>query len=91
MFLKKGKQVKPSTHVFDSLFFCLPRDFVQKAKSRGKKTKEIPRRRLKLARIERYLQLKYTVSAPEKISICLIRDRMESSGNDDVSIDHARK
>ena len=52
MFLKKGNQVKPSTHVFDSFFFfCLSRDFVQKAKSRGKKRKEIPRRRLSSSRV----------------------------------------
>ena len=51
MFLKKGNQVKPSTYVFDSFFFCLPRDFVQKAKSRGKKRKEIPRRRLSSSRV----------------------------------------
>ena len=29
----------------------------------------------------KYLQLKYTLSIPEKISICLIRGRMESLGN----------
>ena len=34
--------------------------------------------------IEKYLQLKYAVSTPEKISICLIRGRNESLGNDDV-------
>ena len=34
----------------------------------------------------RTLQLKYTVSMPEKISICLNRGREESVGNDDVSI-----
>ena len=33
----------------------------------------------------------YTVSLPEKISICLIRGRTESLGNDDVSVVHARK
>ena len=38
-----------------------------------------------------YLQLKYTVSVPEKISICLNREREESVGNDDVSIVCARK
>ena len=41
--------------------------------------------------IEKYLQLKYAVSTPEKISICLIRGRNESLGNDDVSIVHSRK
>ena len=41
--------------------------------------------------IEEYLQSKYTVSMPEKISICLIRGRMESLDNDDVSIVYARK
>ena len=38
-----------------------------------------------------YLQLKYTVSMPEKISICLNRGREESVGNDDVSTVCARK
>ena len=38
-----------------------------------------------------YLQLKYIVSMPEKISICLNRGREESLGNDDVSIVCARK
>ena len=37
-------------------------------------------------RTKKYLQLKYTVSMPEKISICLNRGREESGGNDDVSI-----
>ena len=31
------------------------------------------------------LQLKYTVSIPEKMSTCLIRGRTESLGNSDVS------
>ena len=35
--------------------------------------------------------MKYTFSMPEKISICLNRDREESVGNDDVSIVRARK
>ena len=35
--------------------------------------------------------MKYTVSIPEKISICLNRGREESVGNDDVSIVRARK
>ena len=35
--------------------------------------------------------MKYTVSMPEKISICLNRGREESVGNDDVSIVSARK
>ena len=39
----------------------------------------------------RTLQLKYTVSMPEKISICLNRGREESVGNDDVSIVCASK
>ena len=39
----------------------------------------------------KYLQLKCTVSMPEKISICLSRGRKESLGNDDVSIFCARK
>ena len=33
----------------------------------------------------------YRQCIPEKISICLIRGRMESLSNDDVSIVHARK
>lgn len=37
--------------------------------------------------IEKYLKLKYTVSIPERISICFIdQRRMESLGNSDVSI-----
>ena len=40
--------------------------------------------------LSKYLQLKYAVSIPWKISICLIRGRMESLGNDDASIAHAR-
>ena len=39
----------------------------------------------------KYLQLKCTVSMPEKNSICLNRGREESVGNDDVSIVCARK
>ena len=39
----------------------------------------------------KYLQLKYTVSIPEKILICLNRGRKESVGNDDVNIVCARK
>ena len=35
--------------------------------------------------------MKYTVSMPEKISICLNRGRQELLGNDDVSIVCARK
>ena len=38
--------------------------------------------------IEKYLQLKYAVGMPEKISI---RGRMESLGKDDVSFVKARK
>ena len=34
--------------------------------------------------IGKYLQLKYAVSTPEKISNCLIGGRNESLGNDDV-------
>ena len=54
---------------------------------------EIPRRRHNSSRVyvEKYLQLKYTVSIPENILISLIRGRMESLGNDDASIVHARK
>ena len=53
---------------------------------------EIPRRHHDSSRVyvEKYLQLKYTVSIPGNILISLIRGRMESLGNDDVSI-HARK
>ena len=53
----------------------------------------IPRRHTSSSRIyiEKYLQSKYTVSMPEKISICLNRGREESVGNDDVSIVCARK
>ena len=47
--------------------------------------------RINTVYVEKYLQLKYTVSIPDKISICLIRGRMESLGNDDVSIVRARK
>ncbi|CAH3047023.1 unnamed protein product [Porites lobata] len=43
----------------------------------------------KPVKIKFYLQLKYTVSIPENILISLIRGRMESLGNGDVSI-HAR-
>ena len=39
----------------------------------------------------KYLKLKYTVSIPEKISICLNRGREESVGNDDISIVRAHK
>ena len=35
--------------------------------------------------------MKYTVSIPEKIAMCLNRGREESVGNDDVSIVCARK
>ena len=70
---------------------------------------ESPRRHPRSSRvyIEKYLQLKYTVRMPEKISICLIRGNMKSFsndyvfdqgphgivgyGNDDVSFDYARK
>ena len=33
----------------------------------------------------------WNIQSPEKISICLIRGRIESLDNDDVSIVHARK
>ena len=62
------------------------RDFAQKAKSRGRAHARSSR-----IYLGKYLQLKYTVSMPEKISICLIRGRNESLGNDDVSIVHSRK
>ena len=54
---------------------------------------EIPRRHSSSLRVYegKYLQLKYAVSMPEQISICLNRDRMEPSGNDDVSIVRACK
>ena len=53
---------------------------------------EIPSRHpsSSLAYIEKFLKLKYTVSMPEKILIS-IWGRMESLGNDDVSIVHAHK
>ena len=52
-----------------------------------------PRRHPSRSRVcvEKYLQLKETVSIREKISICLIRGRMELLGNDVVSIVHSRK
>ena len=54
---------------------------------------EIPRRHSSSLSVYegKYLQLKYTVSMPEQISICLNRGRMELFGNDDVSIVRARK
>ena len=54
---------------------------------------EIPRRHSSNSRVYKgkYLQLKYTVSMPEKISICLNRGWEESVGNDDFSIVCARK
>ena len=39
----------------------------------------------------KYLELKYTVNIPEKISTCLNTGGMESLGNDDDSIGHTRK
>ena len=41
--------------------------------------------------IQSVCQKKYTVSMPEKISICLNRACEESVGNDDVSIARASK
>ena len=38
-----------------------------------------------------YLQSEYTVCIPEKISVCSNRGRMESLGNDDVSLQTVRK
>ena len=35
---------------------------------------------------EKYLQLKYAVSIPEKILVCFYRDQVESLGNDDISM-----
>ena len=67
--------------------YCARTDFAQKAKSRGG-TRHSSNSRVYQGR---YLQLKYTVSMPEKLSICLNRDREESVGNDDVSIVCARK
>ena len=60
------------------------RDFVQIAKSRGG---------ILVARAYKwkYLQLNMQLVYQIKISICLIRGRMESLGNDDVSIVHASK
>ena len=37
------------------------------------------------------LQSEYTVCIPDKISICSNRGRMESLGNDDVSLQNVRK
>ena len=57
--------------------------------------REIPRRHPSgscvYIEIKKYLQLKYTVSMPEKISICLMRGPRESLGNGDVSIVRIRK
>ena len=52
---------------------------------------EIPRRDPTSSRlyIGKYLQVDYTVSMPAKISICLIRGRMELLGNDEVSVVYA--
>ena len=54
---------------------------------------EIPRRHPSSSSvyIVKYLQSKYTVNKPEKISLCSIRGRMESLCSDDVSIVYARK
>ena len=60
------------------------RDFAQKAKSQEGIL-------VACAYIDKYLQMKYTVSIPEEISICLIRGRMESLSNDAVYIVYARK
>ena len=55
---------------------------------------EIPRRHLSSS-YEKYLKLKYTVSIPERISICFIdQGRIEllaTLGNSDVSAVHACK
>ena len=47
---------------------------------------EIPRRYSSSSLVykEKYLQLKYEVSIPEKISICLNRESAESLSSDDV-------
>ena len=66
----------------DYLRNCPRRDFAQKAKSRGGTHSNF---------VRIYLRLKYTVSMPEKMLICLNRSREESVGNDDVSIVRARK
>ena len=60
--------------------YCLRRDFAHKTKSRG----GTPVTRAYF--LKKYLQLKYTVSMQEKVSICLNRGRGESVGNDDVSL-----
>ena len=60
--------------------YCRRRDFAQKAKSQES-----------TLYYGKYLQFKYTVSVPEKVSICLNRGREKSVGNNDVSIVRARK
>ena len=54
---------------------------------------EMPRRHSTNTRVYywKYLELKYTVSMAEKISICLNSGREESAGNDGVSIVCAQK
>ena len=61
--------------------YCPCRDFAQKAKSQGGTL--VARAYSNLIN-NKYFQLKYTVSWVEKISICLIRGRMESVGDDNV-------
>ena len=67
------------------IHYCPHRDFAQKGKSRGGTLVTHAYYE------EKYLQLIYTVSIPEKISICLNRGRKESVGNDDVCIVCAHK
>ena len=52
-----------------------------------------PRTHPSISRVhtEKYLQFKYAISIPEKISICLIRGRNKSLDNVDVFIVHSRK
>ena len=65
---------------------CPHRDFAQKAKSREGTL--VTHAYIKESTL---IQLKYTISMLEKISICLNRGREESVGNDDISIVCTRK
>ena len=67
--------------------YCPHRDFPKKAKFRGGALVT----RAYIKEITYIKILKYTVSMPEKNSICLNRGREESGGNDDVSIVCAHK
>ena len=58
--------------------YCPRRDFAQKTKSRGGTL--VTRAYF----LKKYLQLKYTVSMPEKVSICFNRGREESVGKSEM-------